>query len=262
MVRAPTAALERCELTHLERTAIDIELARAQHQRYVETLLELGVHVSWLPPLPQHADAVFVEDMAVILAEVAVITRSGAASRRGEAATIAEALGSHRPLRWIEPPGCLDGGDVLRIGRSIIVGCGSRTDAVGVSALTSAVSDFGYEVRVVTTRDCLHLKSACSFIPPDTVLVNPQWIGHDLFGNVRIITVDDREPHAANTLTISGKTLVSAAYPRTREKLRRAGIRTLALDVSELHKAEAGLTCMSLIVPALTASESDLPAAG
>ena len=262
LVRAPTADLARCELTHLERVTIDVVLARAQHRRYAEILSELGAEVEWLPALPQHPDAVFVEDMAVVLPEVAVIARSGAVSRRGEAPSVAQALNAHRPLRWIEPPGQLDGGDVLRIGRSILVGCGGRTDPEGVTALASALSEFDYQVRAVPTAGCLHLKAACSFIPPDTVLANPQWIDLSLFGPRTVIAVDEREPHAANTLTVSGTTLVSAACPRTEEKLRRAGIRTLAVAISELHKAEAGLTCMSLLIPGVTASEPPTPAEG
>lgn len=262
LVRAPTAALTRCELTHLERVVIDLERARAQHQRYVEVLRDLGAEIVWLPSLQQHPDAVFVEDMAVVLAEVAVIGRSGAVSRRGEAASVAEVLSAQRPLRWIEPPASLDGGDVLRVGQSLWIGCSGRTDADGVAALASAVCEFDYQVRAAPTTSCLHLKSACSFIPPDTVVANPQWIDRESFEGLRVIAVDAREPHAANTLTVAGTTLVSAAYPFTEEKLRRAGIRTLPVDISELHKAEAGLTCMSLIVPSLTASEPAAPAAG
>jgi dimethylargininase len=262
LVRAPTADLERCQLTHLERAPIDVELARVQHRRYVEALNGLGAEIEWLPSLPGHPDAVFVEDMAVVLPEVAVIARSGAASRRGEAPSVAERLRAHRPLRWIEPPGHLDGGDVLRIGRSVLVGCAGRTDPDGVTALACAVSEFDYEVRAVPTTGCLHLKSACSFIPPGTVLANPHWIDCGLFKDLTVIAVEESEPLAANTLTLSGTTLVSTAYPRTAERLHRAGIHTLPIAMSELHKAEAGLTCLSLMIPGVTASEPATPAAG
>lgn len=262
LVRAPTADLQRCELTHLERVPIDTTLARSQHRGYVDLLSELGAVIESLPALPAHPDAVFVEDMAVVLPEVAVIAHSGAASRRGEAPSVADALRAHRPLRWIEPPGHLDGGDVLRIGRSILVGCAGRSDAEGVTALAGAVSGFGYEVRAVRTAGCLHLKSACSFIPPATVLANPRWIDCRQFAGLNLIAVDEREPYAANTLTLSGTTVVSAAYPFTADRLRRAGIRIAPVEVSELHKAEAGLTCLSLIIPGVTASETELPGAG
>ncbi len=255
-VREASDALTQCELTHLERVAIDVALARSQHQRYVAALSELGVRIAWLPTLPDHPDAVFVEDMAVIFPEVAVIARSGATSRRGEAESVGEALCAHRPLRWIQAPGCLDGGDVLRIGHRILVGTGGRTNAEGFAALASAVSEFGYQAHRVDTQHCLHLKSACSFIPPETVVANPHWVRRDVFGNLRVIAVDSREPNAANTLTLAGTTLVNAAGPFTEDKLCKAGIKTQSIDVSELQKAEAGLTCMSLIIA--THPEPDL----
>ncbi|HEY4647355.1 MAG TPA: N(G),N(G)-dimethylarginine dimethylaminohydrolase [Steroidobacteraceae bacterium] len=251
LVREPSDALMRCELTHLDRVAIQVPLARTQHERYVGALSELGLKIEWLPPLPQHPDAVFVEDMAVILPEVAVITRSGAESRRGEAASVAEALRAYRPSRSIDAPGCLDGGDVLLIGKTLFVGSSGRTNPEGFAMLENAVSEFGYRVRAVRVADCLHLKSACSFIPPDMVVANPSNVAKDVFGGLRVIAVDPREPTAANTLTVGGITLVHASCPRTEEKLRRAGVKTRSIDVSELQKAEAGLTCMSLVVDAV-----------
>ncbi len=248
LVREPSDALVHCELTHLERVAIQLTLARTQHERYVEALNRLGLSIEWLPPLPQHPDAVFVEDMAVILPEVAVITRSGAESRRGEAASVAEALRAHRPLRSVTAPGCLDGGDVLRIGRILFVGCSGRTNPEGFAALEHAVSEFGYRVQKVNVGDCLHLKSACSFIPPDIAVVNPSHVTRETFAGLRVIAVDPREPTAANILTVGGVTLVHAGCPFTEEKLRKVGVKTQSIDVSEMQKAEAGLTCMSLIV--------------
>lgn len=248
LVREPSDALLRCELTHLERVAIHLALARTQHERYVDALSKLGLTIEWLPPLAQHADAVFVEDMAVILPEVAVITRSGAESRRGEAASVAETLRTYRPLRSINSPGCLDGGDVLRIGKTLFVGCSGRTNPEGFAALENAVSEFGYRVQAVNVEDCLHLKSACSFIPPDIAVVNPNHVARDTFVGLRVIAIDPREPTAANTLTVAGVTLVHAACPFTEERLRGAGVKTQSIDVSEMQKAEAGLTCMSLIV--------------
>jgi len=251
LVREPSDALMRCELTHLGRVAIQMALARTQHERYAGALSELGLKIEWLPPLPQHPDAVFVEDMAVILPEVAVIARSGAESRRGEAASVAEALSAYRPLRSISAPGCLDGGDVLLIGKTLFVGSSGRTNPEGFVTLENAVSEFGYRVRAVHVADCLHLKSACSFIPPDIVVANPRNVAQDTFAGPRVIAVDPREPTAANTLTLDGITLVHATCPFTEEKLRRAGVKTRSIDVSELQKAEAGLTCLSLIVDAV-----------
>jgi dimethylargininase len=180
-----------------------------------------------------------------VVPEVAVITRPGADSRRGEVESVAATLGGVGPVARVQAPATLEGGDVLRIGRRLYVGASARSNAEGVAQLAAALAPFGYEVRAVTMRDCLHLKSAATFIPPDTLLVNPAWVDPAEFRTAHVIEVV--EPFGANTLTVNGVTLVSADYPRTQHRLAGAGIVTRALEVSELHKAEAALTCLSLI---------------
>jgi dimethylargininase len=248
LVREVSPQLAQCELTYLERDAIDAQRAMRQHRDYTQTLQALGCSLEWVAPLPQHPDSVFVEDTAVVLAEIAVLTRPGAASRRGETATVAQALEQHVPVSAIAAPGCLDGGDVLHVGRTLHVGTSGRTNEAGIDQLARLLGPHGYRVERVAVTGCLHLKSACSFIPPDVLLVNPSWVDPAIFGPLRVIAVDEREPQAANTLTIRGTTLMSAAYPHTRRRLEAAGVRTRAVDVSELHKAEGGLTCMSLLL--------------
>jgi dimethylargininase len=247
-LREVSSSLATCELSFLERAPIDIERARAQHAHYAAELTALGCSIEWLEPLPGNADAVFVEDTAVALPEVVVITRPGVASRRDEVASVAASLASHRPLRRITAPGTLEGGDVVRIGRNLYVGASARSNAVGIEQLGIALAPFGYRVQGVAMRDCLHLKSACTFIPPDILLMNPAWIDTQAFDARTRVEVDESEAFAANTLTVLGVTLVSAAFPRTEQRLREAGITTRALDVSELQKAEAALSCMSLIL--------------
>ena len=248
LVREVSPQLSQCELTHLERAAIDAQRAAGQHRDYTQALQALGCSLAWLPSLPQCADGVFVEDTAVLLPEIAVVTRPGATSRRGETASVAEALGHRAHVSRIAEPGCLEGGDVLHIARTLYVGDSGRTNAAGIDQLTQLVSPHGYRVAKVTLRGCLHLKSACSFIPADVLLVNPAWVDPAIFGPLRVIAVDEGEPHAANTLTIGDRTLVSAAYPHTRRRLEAAGVRTHTVEVSELHKAEGGVTCMSLLL--------------
>ncbi|MGH8305784.1 MAG: arginine deiminase family protein, partial [Steroidobacteraceae bacterium] len=141
-----------------------------------------------------------------------------------------------------------EGGDVLHIGRTLYVGASGRTNAEGIRQLAAALAPFGYQVRGVALRDCLHLKSACTFIPPDSLLVNPAWVDPQEFGARLLIPVAEGEAFAANSLTVRGVTLVSAAFPRTQRRLEEAGVATRAVDVSELHKAESALTCMSLLV--------------
>jgi dimethylargininase len=248
LVREVSPQLAHCELTHLARSAIDAGRAALQHRAYTQALQALGCTLEWLPPLPDYPDSVFVEDTAVLLAEVAVITRPGASSRRGETPTVAAALERHAPIARISEPGCLDGGDVLRIGRSLYVGASGRSNAAGIGQLARLGGAHGYRVEPVALTGCLHLKSACSLIPPDLLLINPAWVDAAAFGRLPTVAVAECEPHAANTLTVGGTTLVSAAYPQTQRRLEAAGVRTQTIDVTELHKAEGGLTCMSVLL--------------
>jgi dimethylargininase len=248
LVREVARSLAQCELTYLPRTPIDVGRAAQQQRRYAGELERLGCRLEWLPPLPEQPDGVFVEDTAVLVPELAVMTRPGAPSRRGEVESVGAALGRRVGLAHIEAPGTLEGGDVLRIGRSLYVGTSGRTNAAGVAQLAELLAPFGYEVRAVAMQGCLHLKSACTFVPPDLLVANPAWVDPQLFGLARVIAVDASEPFAANTLTVGNLTLVSADYPRTQRLLDSAGIATRALELSELHKAEAALTCLSLLL--------------
>jgi dimethylargininase len=248
LVRAPAESLAGCELSYLPRAAIDLARARHQHDLYVRTLTELGCRIEWLPPLPEHPDGVFVEDAAVVVPEVAVLTRPGVDSRRGEVSSLAAILAAHRRTVTVTAPGTLEGGDVLRIGRTLYVGDSARSNAAGVAQLAAALAPFGYAVRAVPMQGCLHLKSAATFIAPDLLLVNPAWVDPASFAVPRVLAVAPEEEFGANTLTVAGTTLVSAGYPLTRARLEAAGARTRTLDVSELHKAEAALTCLSVLL--------------
>ena len=248
LVREVSPCLADCELSFLPRVPINAERAYHQHAAYAAELGALGLSVEWLPPLATQADGVFVEDTAVVLPEVAVITHPGIASRRAEVASVAEALARHRRLLHIESPGSLEGGDVVLIGRTLHVGASGRSNAEGIQQLARALEPFDYRVRSVPMRDCLHLKSAVTFIPPDIVLVNAAWVDPQAFEAGRVIEVAPGEEFAANTLTVAGVTLVSSAFPETGKRLSAAGVTTRALDVSELQKAEAALTCMSLVL--------------
>jgi dimethylargininase len=193
-------------------------------------------------------DAVFVEDVALVLDEVAVMTRPGAESRRAEGASIATVLADFRPLLRIEAPGTLDGGDVLRIGHAIFVGQSARSNAVGIAQLRALLAPHGYAVQGIATRDCLHLKSAVTQVAPDTLLVQPAWVDAGMFANHRLIEVDPGEEHAANALRIGESAVIYPdCFPRTQQRLRDAGIAVTGVDVSELQKAEGAVTCCSLV---------------
>jgi dimethylargininase len=247
-VREVSPELARCELSLIERVPIDAARAHRQHERYAAELRALGCELEWLAPLPAHADGVFVEDTAVLVPELAVLTRPGVSSRRGEVDSVAACLVRRLPVTRLSAPATLDGGDVLRIGHGLYVGVSGRSNAAGVAQLDAALAPLGYSVRAVPLTGCLHLKSACTFIPPETLLVNPRWVDPGVFAGTTPLTVDADEPYAANTLTVGGVTLVSSAYPRTQQRLEDNGVATRVLEVDELHKAEAALTCMSLIL--------------
>jgi dimethylargininase len=248
LTRSVPPAIVDCELTHFRREAIDPGRAAEQHGRYEEALAALGCTVRRLPPLPDLPDSVFVEDAAVVLPELAIITRPGAASRRSEVPSVAEALRAHRPLAHIEVPGTLDGGDVLRIGGTIYVGHSTRTSAEGIRQLTELVSGHGYAVRPVEVSGCLHLKTAVTQVAEAAVLINPSWVDASCFGELERIDIHPDEPHAANALWTGEAVLYLTSHPRTRRRLERRGIRVHPIDMDELEKAEAGVTCCSILI--------------
>lgn len=248
ITREVSPSLAACELTHVARAPIDIGLAATQHHAYQQALVSLGCQLLTLAAEPSMPDAVFVEDVAVVLDEVAVMTRTGAASRRGEGASVAEVLRRYRPLRAIQAPGMLEGGDVLRIGRTLYVGQSGRSNADGIAQLGALVGEFGYAVRTVPIRDCLHLKSSVTAVRDDTVLLQPAWVDRASFEGFRVIEVDPDEEHAANVVRVGDRVLMPACFPRTRQRLVDAGIDVTSVDVSELQKAEGAVTCCSLLL--------------
>jgi dimethylargininase len=249
ITRRPGPDLTRVELTHLPRVLIDPDVAEAQHGAYRAAIAACGVTVVDLPALPGFPDAVFVEDALIALPEVFVVCRPGALSRAGEVASLAAATPADRPLRQLEPPAKLDGGDVLRIGRTVHVGLSSRTNAAAVDQLRTILAPFGYAVWAVGLTGALHLKTAVTAPDEETLLFNPAWVDPAPFGSLKRIEVAPQEPFAANALVVGARVFLQAAHPRTAERLSKAGFEVAALDTSELAKAEAGLTCMSVLVP-------------
>jgi dimethylargininase len=248
IVRDVSDALAECELSFVDRQRIDIERARRQHAAYIAALEAAGCEVRVAPSLPEMPDAVFVEDTAVVVDELAVLARPGAKSRRGEVASMADTLRAWRPLAWIEAPGPLDGGDVLRIGRKVYVGRSARSNDSGLEQLRALLAPHGYSVEGVSTRGCLHLKSAVTAVADGTVLVNPHWLVDDPFAGYRRIEIDPAEEHAANALRAGNVVLYPDAVPRTAGRLHAAGIELRLLDLSELQKAEGATTCCSVLL--------------
>ncbi len=247
ITREVSPSIANCELEFLDRQPIDLALAVEQHRQYQECLAELGAQVEILPSSPDMPDGVFVEDPAIVLDEIAVITRMGALSRRGEGESLARALAPYRELRHIVEPGTLEGGDVMRVGKTLYVGYSRRTNVAGIQQLAGILHPLGYFVVPIEVRGCLHLKSACCYIGDDTVLANRAWMDPDGLCGLRLLDVPAEEPRGANALRIGDTVLMPAAFPRACELLERSGFRVRTVDNSELLKAEAGVTCTSLL---------------
>lgn len=248
LIRDISPSVGDCELSFVDRVAIDPDLARRQHQAYARALESLGCTVRLLPAQPDMPDAVFVEDTALVLDELAVCTRPGVESRRREVPSMAEVLAGYRKLEFISAPGTLEGGDILRIGRRIYVGLSARSNPEGIRQLEQFVRAHGYHVEAVPIRGCLHLKSAVTGVDGETVLLQRDWVDPASFKNFRHIAIDEREPHAANALRVDAGLVYPDCFPRTLERLRRSDVLVTTVDVSELQKAEGAVTCCTLLL--------------
>ncbi|MEC9424775.1 MAG: dimethylargininase [Actinomycetota bacterium] len=247
ITRGVSPAIAACELTLLERMPIDLDVARDQHADYEAALVRLGCRVERLQAEPDLPDSVFVEDVAVVLDEVAVLTRPGAESRRGERPSIERALSPYRDVVAIEAPGAVDGGDVLVSGRDVWIGLTTRSNRHAIDQFRRAVTDHGYRVHPIEVTGCLHLKSSAPAAGDGLLVANPDWVDVDQFTDHRCVAVDPSEPGAANVVRIGDSVLAAAAFPLTAERLADAGLDVHLVDASELAKAEGALTCCSLI---------------
>jgi len=179
--------------------------------------------------------------------DVAVITRLGAAARRPETAAVAKTLAAYRALHVLAAPGTLDGGDILQVGRNLYVGLSGRSNAAGIAQLRAIVTRYGYIVVLVPFSGCLHLKSAVTQVGPETLLGNRAWVSPEVFAGLGWLDVAPEEPRAGNALLVGDTVLFPQAYPETAARLTARGITVQTVNVSELAKAEGGVTCCSLI---------------
>jgi dimethylargininase len=250
ITRKVSSSLANCELSFIERKPIDLERARAQHHAYEALLEKMGAKVISLPEERDLPDSMFVEDPAIVLDELAIICPLGTDIRRKEAASLAAALEPYRKLAHVKFPGMLEGGDVLRIGKKFFVGLTQRSNAEGIRQLAVITEHYGYDLTAVPVTGCLHLKSAVTYLGRDTLLGNRAWFHWKRFEGFDWVDVDPEEPHAGNALAVGESIVFPASFPKTLARIEAKGFRVESLDISELQKAESGLTCSSLLFDA------------
>lgn len=255
LLRSPSPALSSaCELTFIKRTLISNEAIAQEHHAYAAALARIGLAVTILPALNELPDSVFVEDNLIVLPEMIILTRPGAPSRQTEIKRIESALTAWAPgvpAARIAAPAILDGGDVLLVGRTLFVGLSARTNEVAISQLRGWLTPYGYRVLPVRVRDCLHLKTGCTPLDDETLLINGAWVDVEEFVGFRQVSVDQREQFAANVLRFGSHCIANEAFPRTLDLVAayaaRSGLRLTSIGLTEFAKAEAGLTCLSAI---------------
>ncbi len=249
LTHVPSPRMECCQLTYVARAPIDHDLALRQHEEYCRTLRACGARVQALTANRDLPDCAFIEDTAVVLDEVAVLASMGTASRRAEPAGVEPELRKLRPVHRVEAPATLEGGDVLRVGRTLLVGLSCRTNAAGVAALAAVAGRHGYAVRAVPVHGCLHLKTACTALDDRRLLVNPAWLDVGELRGFELARVPGEEPWGANVARVGGAVCLAAAHVRTADLVRGLGFDVRAVDLSEFAKSEGGVTCLSILVP-------------
>ncbi|HEX5888648.1 MAG TPA: arginine deiminase-related protein [Pyrinomonadaceae bacterium] len=250
LTRGVSPTIGDCKLTFMERERIDVAAATRQHEAYRQCLTKMGVQITSLDLLPDAPDAVFIQDTAVVVDEVAIVATMGAACRAEEVESVAQVLSLHRPLKRLSPPATLEGGDIVRIGRTLYVGDSGRTNRDGIRQLSEMLAPYDYQVIPAGVRGCLHLSTGCSYLGRGLMLLNPVWVDAAPFQQFEILEVPETESWAANTIAVGDTVLMASAFERTCALVQERGFNVIATDISELQKAEGALTCMSLMFDA------------
>lgn len=228
----------------------NLRLALIQHQRYGQALTNAGVEVITLPAAPKYPDSVFVEDVAVLTTDFAVITRPGASSRRGETSLIEITLTQYfQQIYHLLEPGTLDGGDICQAEDHFFIGLSERTNHHGAQQLADILSQNGKTSVMVDIRETdglLHLKSGMAYLGNNTLLLDWRLADYPAFDGYHKIIVPEDETYAGNCLRFNDVVFVPTGFPKTETRIREAGFAVVVLDTSEYRKMDGGLSCLSL----------------
>jgi dimethylargininase len=247
LVRGVASTFAECVVGRPPEPPLDVPTARLQHAAYVRRLEAGGFSVRFVPPDDDHPDCCFIEDTAVVVDDVALLTRPGHPSRVGELAAVGAALRRLLAVEEMPASARLDGGDVLQVGARVFVGVGARTNRGGMEAVARLAEERGRSVVAVEPRGVLHLKSAATALDDDTVLVHRPALPAGVFDGLRLLEVPSDESGAANVVRLAdGSILMASGHDRTAEVVSDAGYRVVTVDVGEFARADGGLTCLSL----------------
>lgn len=225
----------------------DPEKALVQHDGYVRVLSACGLDVTILEADERFPDSTFVEDTALVTPHCAIITNPGAQSRKGEVTAVRQALLGARPAVYdVEPPGTVDGGDIMMVGSHYYIGLSERTDRDGAGQVIAIIEGHGLEGSLINVGDCLHLKTGISYLENNTLAGWEELLSLPVFNGFRKLVIDEKDRYAANCLWVNGKVLLPLGYPKTLEKIEKAGYTAVPVDVSEFQKLDGGLSCLSL----------------
>lgn len=226
---------------------IDVDLALRQHAEYVAALNATGIKVEVLNAAREYPDACFMQDPAMVISNVAILNRMGAASRVGETELVAGLLAARFECSRIVSPGTLEGGDVLNVGDRLLVGQTERTNAAGIAQLRAIVEPLNIAVEAVPMREYLHLLTVVTYVGNETVVVLEDFAEHPALARFKHVLVPRAEAYTANTLAIGKYVIVPAGYPITTARLKAEGYEVLPVPMSEFFKADGGVSCLSLV---------------
>lgn len=248
IVRTPSASLIHGLTTSATLGAPDYELALIQHQNYINALAQCGLEVTVLPTIDEFPDSCFVEDVALLTNQIAILTRPGAISRQGEVKAIEETIntfykGNH--VR-IQSPGTIEAGDILNVNNHFYIGLSARTNQEGARQMIHELTERGYSASTIQLNEFLHLKTGVSYLDQGYLLVSGELVNHPSFNHLKQIIIDPEEAYAANCIMINGTVLLAQGYPKTKKQISALGFPCIELDVSEFKKIDGGLSCLSL----------------
>jgi dimethylargininase len=245
IVRPVPDSYDLCVRTNIER--IDVDLAQKQHAEYCRVLHELGLKLIWARGDNTLPDSCFVEDTAVVFGEKAIICNMKVKSRVKEVIEVAKALGKLKVMYYIKPPATIDGGDVLRVEDKVLVGLSNRTNLQAISQLERILEGTKLKIFSVKVQDALHLKSACTYLGNNYVILAERCFAKGIPRDFKKIVVPPGEEYAADCLAVNGTVLVAKGFSKTKELIQRKGFVVKELEMSEFRKGEGALTCLSII---------------